>query len=148
MRKQLAAAPEGAADTAVLAQLAAMKGKFEAAMNDDLNTAVALSIMFEMVRLVNSLPDSGTSKVTLEAIDTQFRTLGGEVLGIVKDEYAAAGGGDEELLDHLIGLMIEQRQTARKNKDFAASDAIRDKLAAFGILLEDKPGGITTWRRA
>lgn len=147
VRKQLAAAPEGAADAAVLEQLAAMKDKFEAAMNDDLNTAVGLSVMFEMVRLVNALPDSGVTKATLEAIDGQFRRLGGDVLGVVKDEYAMAGGGDEELLDHLIGLMIEQRQTARKNKDFAASDAIRDKLAGFGIILEDKPGGVSTWRR-
>ena len=148
VRKQLASATDGAADANIVSQLAAMKDKFEAAMNDDLNTAVGLSVLFEMVRLVNALPDGGgVTKATLEAIDTQFRTLGGNVLGIVKDDYAVAGGGDENLLDHLIGLMIEQRQTARKNKDFAASDAIRDKLAAFGILLEDKPGGISTWRR-
>ncbi len=147
VRKQSANAPDGATDAAVISQLAALKEKFEAAMNDDLNTAVALSILFEMVRLVNALPDGGTTKATLEAIDGQFRRLGGDVLGVVKDEYAMAGGGDEELLDHLIGLMIEQRKTARKNKDFAASDAIRDTLAGFGIILEDKPGGVSTWRR-
>ena len=147
VRKQRVAASQGAADAAILSALAAMKDKFEAAMNDDLNTAVALSILFEMVRLVNGLPDNGVTNATLDAIDAQFRTLGGDVLGVVKDDYAAAGGGDEELLDHLIGLMIEQRQIARKNKDFAASDAIRDKLAAFGIILEDKPGGVSTWRR-
>ena len=147
VRKQLAAAADGAADAVVLTQLAGMKDKFEAAMNDDLNTAIGLSVLFEMVKLVNSLPDCGPTKAALQAIDTQFRKLGGEVLGIVKDDYAVAGGGDEQLLDHLIGLMIEQRQTARKNKDFAASDAIRDKLASFGILLEDKPGGVSTWRR-
>ncbi len=76
-----------------------------------------------------------------------FTALGGDVLGIVKDEYTQAGGGDDELLDHLIGMMIEQRKDARANKDFAASDAIRDKLAEFGIVLEDKPGAVTTWRR-
>ncbi len=148
VRKRLSAAPEGTADAAVLSQLAAMKEKFEAAMNDDLNTAVALSVMFEMVKLVGALPDEGVTQTTLEAIDSQFRTLGGEVLGIVKDEYASAGGSDDALLDHLIGLLIEQRQAARKNKHFAAADAIRDKLADFGVLLEDKPGGVTTWRRA
>ena len=147
VRKRLTTAPDGAADETALSQLAAMKDKFEAAMNDDLNTAVALSVLFEMVKLVTALPDQGVAKATLEAIDTQFRTLGGEVLGIVKDEYAA-GGSDDALLDHLIGLLIEQRQAARKNKDFAAADAIRDKLAAFGVLLEDKPGGVTMWRRA
>ncbi|NLW83718.1 MAG: cysteine--tRNA ligase [Phycisphaerae bacterium] len=148
VRKQITSAPDGAADSAVLSQLAAMKDKFEAAMNDDLNTAVALSVLFEMVKLVTTLPDSGTAKATLQAIDAQFRTLGGDVLGIVKDDYAVAGGTDDAILDHLIGLLIEQRQTARKNKDFAASDAIRDKLASFGVVLEDKPGNITTWRRA
>jgi cysteinyl-tRNA synthetase len=81
-------------------------------------------------------------------MDTQFRTLGGDVLGIVKDDYPAVGGADDALLAHLIGLLIELRQAARKNKDFATADAIRDKLARLGIILEDKPGGITTWRRA
>ncbi len=147
-RKRLAAAPDGTADDNTLSQLAAMKDKFETAMNDDLNTAVALSVLFEMVKLVAALPDDGVSKATLAAIDAQFRLLGGEVLGIVKDDYQTTGRSDDALLDHLIGLLIEQRQTARKNKDFAAADAIRDKLAEFGIVLEDKPGGITTWRRA
>jgi len=147
VRKRIASAPNGAADTVVFSQLAAMKEKFEAAMNDDLNTAVALSVLFEMVRLVNTLPDNA-NKDTLTTIDAQFRTLGGEVLGIVKNEYALAGGADDQLLDHLISLMIEQRKAARANKDFAASDAIRDKLASLGIILEDKPGGLTTWRRA
>ena len=53
-------------------------------MNDDLNTAVALSVLFEMVRRVNALPDDGVTKATLQAMDTQFRTLGGDVLGIVR----------------------------------------------------------------
>jgi cysteinyl-tRNA synthetase len=81
-------------------------------------------------------------------VEAMFTRLGGDVLGVVKDEYEVAGGGDDALLDHLVGLMIEQRKAARANKDFAASDAIRDKLAGFGILLEDKPGGLSTWRRA
>ena len=75
-----------------------------------------------------------------------FTTLGGDVLGIVKDEYPQANASDDELLDHLIGTLIEQRNNARKNKDFAAADAIRDKLDSFGIVFEDKPGQ-TVWRR-
>lgn len=148
VRKRLTSAPDGAADTKILEALATLKDKFEAAMNDDLNTAVALSVLFEMVRRVNALPDDGVTKATLQAMDTQFRTLGGDVLGIVKDDYSAVGGADDALLAHLIGLLIELRQAARKNKDFATADAIRDKLARLGIILEDKPGGITTWRRA
>jgi cysteinyl-tRNA synthetase len=68
------------------------------------------------------------------------------VLGIVKDEYAQAGAGDEKLIDYLVGMLIEQRMAARKNKDFAAADSIRKKLDELGIVLEDKPGA-TTWRR-
>ena len=80
-------------------------------------------------------------------MDELFRGLGGDVLGIVKDEYTAAGAADDELLDHLVGLAIEQRQAAKANKDYAAADAVRNKLASFGVVLEDKPGGITSWRR-
>ncbi len=76
-----------------------------------------------------------------------FNTLGGDVLGIVRDEYPQAGGGDDAVLDHLVGMLITRRQEARANKDFAAADAIRDKLIAFGVVLEDKPGGECTWRR-
>ncbi|AQT67633.1 Cysteine--tRNA ligase [Anaerohalosphaera lusitana] len=148
VRKQMGNAAEGEIDAEVAKQLEEAKAKFERAMNDDLNTAVALSVMFDLVKLSNKLlEDEKTTKGTLAAVDGMFRRLGGDVLGIVKDEYAQAGAGDEELLDHLIGMMIEQRQQARKNKDFATADGIRDKLSEFGILLEDKPGGASTWRR-
>jgi len=147
IRKAIQKAPEGLADAAVEKELAAMKAKFQEAMNDDLNTAVALSVIFELVKFSNKLiADGKTSAGGLKTLDAMFTLLGGDVLGIVKDNYPQASGDDEKLLDHLIGLMIEQRKEARKKKDFAASDAIRDKLAGFGIALEDKPGG-TTWRR-
>lgn len=148
IRKQMAKAPAGSADSAVENELTAMKAKFEEAMNDDLNTAVAVSVLFELVRLGNKLlADDKTTSGSLQAVDALFRKLGGEVLGIVKDCYADKSGGDDQLLDHLMALMIEQRKAARVRKDFAASDAIRDKLNEFGIVLEDKPGGVSTWRR-
>ena len=148
LRKAIANAPDGDADGKIAEELEAIKTKFDNAMNEDLNTAVGLSVIFEMVKLTNQLLDDGkATKGTLEAIDGLFRLLGGDVLGIVKDEYAVAGGGDDELLDHLIGMMIQQRKDAKANKDYAASDAIRDQLAGFGILLEDKPGGECAWRR-
>jgi cysteinyl-tRNA synthetase len=61
--------------------------------------------------------------------------------------YSQAATADNDLLDFLVGQMIQKRTEARKNKDFAASDAIRKDLEARGIVLEDKPGDITTWRR-
>lgn len=146
VRKAMNTALTGQADADVVKQLDTMRQKFETAMNDDLNTAVALSVIFEMLKLANQVVSGKTTQATLNAVNDQFIKLGGEVLGIVKDEYAIAGGGDEQLLEHLIGLMIEQRQTARKKKDFAASDRIRNKLTEFGIVLEDSPAG-TTWRR-
>jgi len=147
LRKQIARAPEGPADESVNGELADLKARFEEAMSDDLNTAVGLSIVFELVRTAHRLlADGNASAGTLRAVDAMFGQLGGDVLGIVRAEYPQGAGGDEALLDHLIGLLIEQRREARKKKDFAAADAVRNKLAEFGIVLEDSPAG-TTWRR-
>lgn len=147
LRKQIGRAKRGAIDASAATELERLKGRFEEAMNDDLNTAVALSVIFELVKLSNRLvAESSVTVETLQAVEDTFNRLGGDVLGIVRKEYPHAAGGDEALVDHLIGLLIQQRQEARKKKDFAAADAIRNKLAEFGIVLEDSPAG-TTWRR-
>ncbi|MBT7664249.1 MAG: cysteine--tRNA ligase, partial [Rhodospirillaceae bacterium] len=73
----------------------------------------------------------------------------GEVLGLLQasaETWFQGGGGDDDLSAEAIENLIEQRREARANKDFAASDQIRDDLAAQGIVLEDGAGG-TTWRR-
>jgi cysteinyl-tRNA synthetase len=115
-------------------------------MNDDLNTSVALSVMFELVRLAQKLlDDGGTTMATLNLVDVLFNRLGGDCLGIIEDEYSGAGAADEELLDKLVNVLIEQRNEARRQKDFARADGLRDKLDEIGIVLEDKPDG-TTWR--
>ncbi len=147
VRNRMGKASEGQADPKVLDELKTLRQKFDEAMNDDLNTAVALSVLFEMVRLAGRIVQEPTTAETLKAIDGQFRQLGGNVLGIVLDEYPSANGGDQDLLDHLIGILIEQRKAARARRDFAAGDAIRNQLDGYGIVLEDKPGGVTTWRR-
>ena len=89
--------------------------------------------------------DNVTAK-TFTAVDDLFRKLGADVLGVVKDQYPQAGGGDEKVVDELVSILIQQRCEARGRKDFATGDAIRDKLDEIGITLEDKPGE-TTWRR-
>jgi len=114
-------------------------------MNDDLNTSVALSVMFELVRDTQKLlEDSDTNKQTLDAIDDLFSKLGGDVLGIVKDKYEQIESVDNELMDKLVHILIDQRNEARKKKDFEVADATREQLNKLGIELWDKPEG-TEW---
>ena len=146
LRKRMETAGTGSIDEKIAEQLKQMREKFEAAMNDDLNTSVGLSVMFELVRLAQSLlKDSRTTKETLNLIDVLFDRLGGDVLGIVKEDYEEDATADEGLTDKLINILIEQRKEARTNKDFALADQLRNTLDDVGIVLEDKPD-MTTWR--
>jgi cysteinyl-tRNA synthetase len=146
IRKQLKTAAEGDLDHDVAQQLDAFKDRFEDAMNDDLNTSVALSVLFDLVRLTNTLIEGSTAtRETLSAVNEQFTKLGGDVLGIVKETYAEAAGTNDEAVSKLVTVLIEQRAGARKAKDFAAADGIRNSLDEAGIVLEDKPEG-TQWR--
>lgn len=123
---------------AVDAALIALR-KFEAAMDDDLNTAAALAAVHDMVREVNIiLADDGLTdderSTVLDAIE-KFDS----VLGIF--------GAEEDLsLDAEIEALVEERQEARRNRDFARSDEIRDLLAEKGIILEDTKDGVR-WKR-
>ena len=146
LRKRLDTAKEGSIDEKIARQLKQMREKFEAAMNDDLNTSVALSVIFELVRLAQKLlENSRTTQGTLNLIDVLFDRLGGDCLGIVKEEYPQTGPADDELMDKLVNVLIEQRNEARKNKDFAKADELRTILDEMGIVLEDKTD-LTTWR--
>jgi cysteinyl-tRNA synthetase len=146
LRKAVTDHEQGEVESQVAEQLQAIKTKFEEAMDDDLNTSVALSALFELVRLSNNLLAEGASKASLAAAEDLFNKLGGDCLGIVREEYAEAGAGDEELVGNLVETFIEERNQARQQKDFAKADAVRDKLDELGIILEDKPGQ-TVWRR-
>ena len=108
-------------------------------MNDDFNTANAVSALFELSHIANVyLNEANTDKEVLQAILTMFDTIG-NVLGIhIKVE---AG-----LLDEEIEALIEERNRARKNRDFARSDEIRDQLLGMDIVLEDTRQG-TRWKR-
>lgn len=146
VRKRMATAVEGQADKKTANQLKKMREKFEAAMNDDLNTSIALSVLFELVRLTQKLLEDGNTNVgTLNLVDVLFDRLGGDVLGIVKAEYPQAGAADEQVMDKLVNVLIQQRNQARENKDFAKADELRAKLDQIGIVLEDKQE-VTTWR--
>jgi cysteinyl-tRNA synthetase len=147
VRKRMQQAAEGELDDKAMEELKQLREKFEAAMNDDLNTSVALSVMFDIVRLTNGLlEDDNTTSGTFSAVDVLMGRLGADVLGIVKDEYPQIAPADEQMLDKLVNVLIEQRNKARKEKNFGAADAIRDKLDEIGVVLEDRPDR-TEWRR-
>ncbi|MEK5078608.1 cysteine--tRNA ligase [Solibacillus sp. FSL W7-1436] len=122
-----------------LEKISQIKVDFENAMNDDFNTANAVSALFELSHIANVyLNEANTDKEVLQAILTMFDTIG-NVLGIhIKVE---AG-----LLDEEIEALIEERNQARKNRDFARSDEIRDQLLGMDIVLEDTRQG-TRWKR-
>jgi cysteinyl-tRNA synthetase len=142
----MAQIPQGELDGEIAEQLKQLREKFEAAMNDDLNTSIALSVLFELVRLANKLlEDNKTTKATFNAMEALFSRLGGDVLGIVKDEYLQTGQANDEFVSKLVDIVIEQRRDARKEKKYAKADNIRNRLEDIGIVLEDKPDG-TQWR--
>ncbi len=142
VRKQVKNAPKGPTAEDVESRLKTIKEKFETAMNDDLNTSIALSVMFELAGLANEQIAKNATGETLAAIDNMFMKLGGDVLGIVKEQYQQQSEGNEAMLDKLVGVIIEQRKTAKQNKDFATADALRKRIEEIGIVLEDKPGGV------
>jgi cysteinyl-tRNA synthetase len=147
VRKAMVKAPAGELDNGVQKEIEHLTSRFKEAMNDDLNTAIALSVIFDITRLAGRILETpGTTAKTLAAVDDLFRELGGNVLGIVKDEYAETGAADEPLLDYLMQNAIVARADARKNKDFAKADEIRKKLEELDVTLEDGPQG-TIWRR-
>lgn len=113
--------------------------KYENAMEDDLNTADAISVIFELVKLANtSISSDNARSVISEVNDTISRLC--DVLGIITKT-------EKEILDADVEALIEERQAARKAKDFARADEIRDILAAQGIILEDTREGVK-WKRA
>ncbi len=130
-------APEGEADPKVKEAMDSYKVKFIEAMEDDLNTANAISAIFEAVRYING--ESNLTKGSLEYAKETILEIG-NVLGLLKNRKT-----DE--IDSEIEALIEERQAARKAKNFKRADEIRDKLKAEGIILEDTPSGVK-WRRA
>ena len=112
--------------------------KFETAMEDDFNTADAISAIFELVKLSNSTTDENSSAEYVVYLKETIEKLCG-VLGIITEKK-------EEILDDEIEAMIEARQQARKDKNFGLADEIRGKLLDQGIVLEDTREGVK-WKR-
>ena len=125
-------APEGEVRAEIEEAMTSYKNKFVTAMEDDLNTADAISAIFEAVRYANSI--LAPNRAELEIAKATIIELG-NVLGLLKNTQKAS-------LDEEIEALIEQRTQARKNKDWALADKIRDDLKARGIVLEDTPDGV------
>ena len=126
-------------DEMVIERVARALADFEAAMDDDFNTAAALAAIHDLVRDVNViLADGGLSSSARDAVLDAISKFD-SVLGI----FAA---DDDTSLDAEIEALVEERQEARRQRDFARSDEIRDMLAAQGIVLEDTKDGVR-WKR-
>ena len=141
LREVIAAAPEGelnVEDQKNLEEANALKAKYEAAMEDDFNTADAIAAIFELVKLANVTAESGSKAYAQQLLDIIVQLC--DILGIITEKK-------EELLDDDIEALIEERQAARKAKNFARADEIRDLLADKGIILEDTRAGVK-WKRA
>ena len=126
-------------EKSLLEEMRSFRTKFEEAMDDDLNTADAVSAIFELVKFANTNAGEKSSKEFVETVKTEIIRLS-DILGLLVEK-------EEENLDGEIEKLIEERQAARKAKNFARADEIREQLASQGILLEDTREGVK-WKRA
>lgn len=118
--------------------LEAHKGKYIEKMDDDFNTADAITVLFDLAKDININVDSKSSKALVDSTLNLFRELG-EPLGILQKSTKCT-------LEEEIECLIEQRQQARKDKDWSLADKIRDDLKSRGIVLEDTPEGVR-WKK-
>ena len=123
------------ADPVVTQKLADFKQSFTEAMDDDINVQNGITVVYELVKFANVYAQQKTVKA---AALTEMKDLISELVSIFGVKLASS---DNELNDEHIQALIDERNEARKNKDFARSDQIRDELKAQGIILEDTPQG-------
>ena len=112
------------------------------AMNDDLNSPMVISALFDWVRIINQLFE-GDQTITagdLESLKTMVNRYVFEILGLV-DEKNAAGQGGKDMISPLVTMLLDMRIDAKENKNWALSDQIRDKLIAIGIRVKDRKDG-------
>ena len=128
-----------AEEKAGLQEAGSFAEKFDAAMDDDFNTADAISAVFELVRFANANVTQQSTKAYVEAVYRELLKLA-DILGLILEK-------EKEILAEDVEKLIEERQAARKAKDFARADEIRDTLLAQGIILEDTREGVK-WKRA
>ena len=126
-------------EAALLKEAETYIAKFDEAMDDDINTADAISAIFELVKFTNTNVSEQSGGTFIRALKDEIVMLS-DICGLIVDKK-------EEILDTEIEALIQERQDARKAKNFARADEIRDTLAAQGIILEDTREGVK-WKRA
>ena len=134
----------------VTALLDATRQRFGAAMDDDFNTASAIAELFDFSRETNTLLNAAAlpNRATVAALHGLYSDLAGAVLGLLPSDAGASSSATLlTVTDGLVNYLIELRQEARKNKQWAQADVIRNRLKGLGVLLEDGPQG-TGWRLA
>jgi cysteinyl-tRNA synthetase len=136
---------EGEVEPGMATLLAEARRRFVEAMDDDFNTPVALAALFDLTTEVNRRlnGDPPPNRATLVAIEQTYRELTGDVLGLIQAERVDRQAAEREA--GLVRLLIDLRAQARQAKNWAQSDAIRDRLAELGVILEDRVEG-TTWK--
>lgn len=143
--RELHRAARGAAEKspseAVAATLRDIESRFREAMNDDFNTAAALAVLFDFVRQAADWSGSGVGRDDLAAAALLLERLTADALGL---KWETPKAEQEARINGLIGLLAELRSEARKAKNFALGDQIRQRLAALGVELRDTPQG-TVW---
>jgi cysteinyl-tRNA synthetase len=145
-RQMMASAPDGDDANGFSERLDAARNEFKLVMDDDFNAPKAMAVLQELTRDVNTLlnGDATVGLNTLSAINDVYTQLGGDVLGIIPSaDSAATANAKREAA--LVEMLIDMRARARKDKNYAESDRIRDELARIGVTLEDRPDG-TVWR--
>ncbi len=142
----------------LLNEIKSIRTKFLAAMDDDFNTGLAISVLFDSLRALNRFidseklaPGSDVESESVKKLVTATTVIAelSRVLGLFVRPPITAGGDDSsaELLDGVVHLLIDLRKEARERKDYATGDAIRDRLSELGIALLDKKEG-TSWERS
>ena len=146
----------GRPDPTMSSRLDKLRGEFEAAMDDDFNTALAIGTWFDLAREINSslhqdaFAGSAEKNAALSKARELFndfnRVLGVFKVGSGKILFKSSGAENKELVESLVNLIIELRQEARKRKDWPTADRIRDRLKDLNIILEDTPSGVR-WKK-
>ena len=118
-------------------------------MDDDFNTPVAISVLFDLSREVNQILNSSEvhSSESLKEIDEFYKEFGGKILGLIPDEFEerkSTSGIESQLIE----LLLKIRAKARADKNWELADWVRSELKNLGIILEDRKDGTTVWRFA